>query len=302
MPQKSPNPPSESGLIISPSSGLALLPNGDTPVLSEIISRSLAHIQTRKSLAVTERRAGEEWEFVIAPGAKMVMCWIPPGEFLMGSPEDEEGRAEFKEGRDYDETQHLVMITQGFWLAKTPITQAQWQAVMGSNPSYFKGEDLPVERVSWEDICGNESETEGFLGELNQLKPTGGGFHLPTEAQWEYACRAGTTGPYAGNLDEMGWYRGNSDGKTHPVGQKKANAWGLHDMHGNVWEWCADWYAPYDLNVVTDPTGPANGSKRVFRGGGCLDYATDLRCASRYDYWPDTIYNALGFRLARGEP
>ena len=295
MPPETPKPPKETGLIIPPGSGLALLPNEDPPVLSEIINRSLAHIQTRKSLSVTERRAREEWEFEIAPGVKMVMCWIPPGEFLMGSPEDEEER-------DYDETQHRVKITQGFWLAKTPTTQAQWQAVMGNNPSRFQGEDLPVESVSWDDICGNESGTGGFLGELNQLKPTGGGFHLPTEAQWEYACRAGTTGPYAGNLDEMGWYRYNSGERTHPVGQKKANAWGLHDMHGNVWEWCADWYGDYDLNVVTDPTGPADGSYRVLRGGGWGSPANHARCAARPYGWPNYAGDYFGCRVARGQP
>jgi formylglycine-generating enzyme required for sulfatase activity len=279
-------------LIIPPGSGLALLANGDPPVLSEIISRSLAHIQTSKALAVAERRAGEECELEIAPGVKMAMCWIPPGEFIMGSPADEEGR------RD-DEAQHRVRITQGFWLAKTPTTQAQWQAVMGDIPSRFKGNALPVDQVSWNDICGNESGTGGFLGALNKRLPTGGRFHLPTEAQWEYACRAGTTGPYAGNLDEMGWYRDNSESKTHPVGQKRANAWGLHDMLGNVWEWCADWFGRYEVDAVTDPVGPNSGSYRVGRGGvwGCDAYG--CRVAFRNNLTPPSSYNYFGFRVAR---
>jgi len=222
----------------------------------------------------------------------MVMCWIPPGEFLMGSPEDEEYR------RD-NETQHRVRITQGFWLAKTQTTQAQWQAVMGGNPSQFKGEDLPVECVRWNDICGDESGTGGFMGELNKRVSPGGRFHLPTEAQWEYAARSGTTGPYAGILDEMGWYRDNSDGETHPVGQKKPNAWGLHDMHGNVWEWCADWDGKYDVNAVEDPTGTPSGSYRVLRGGSWIITANYCRVADRSNADPPGAGNFIGFRIAR---
>ncbi len=285
--------PEESGLIIRPGSGLALLP-GDSPVLSEIINRSLAHIQTSKALAVTERRAGEECEIEITPGVKIVMCWIPPGEFLMGSPEEEEGRL-------YYETQHRVRITQGFWLAKTQTTQAQWQAVMGDNPSGFKGEDLPVDDMEWEGIVGNESGAGGFLGELNKLVPKGGRFYLPTEAQWEYACRAGNTGPYSGNLDEMGWYRLNSDGKTHPVGHKKPNAWGLHDMHGNVEEWCSDcWGWNCDVNEVTDPAGPPdNNGNRVYRGGSWNAAADDCRSSYRCASNLGARGYDMGFRVAR---
>ena len=278
--------------MIRPESGLAILPGAGTSAMAEMISRSLAHIQTSRALAVPQRRAGEECEFEIAPGVKMVMCWIPPGEFLMGSPEDEEDR------RD-SETQHRVRITQGFWLAKTQTTQAQWQAVMGNNPSRFKGENLAVEKVSWIDICGDESATGGYLGELNRRLPAGGRFHLPTEAQWEYAGRAGTTGAYAGDLDEMGWYDDNSDGQTHPVGQKKPNAWGLHDMHGNVWEWCSDWYGDYDVNEMNDPSGPASGSYRVIRGGGWYFNAIRCRAAYRYNYVPTFSDADIGFRMAR---
>jgi formylglycine-generating enzyme required for sulfatase activity len=206
-----------------------------------MVNRSLAQIQTNQTSGLSRSggelvaplKAGDEREFEIAPGVKIVMCWIPPGDFLMGSPEDEVGH------RD-NETQHRVKITQGFWLAKTPTTQRQWSAVMGNNPSHFKGGDLPVEQVSWSDICGGESRAGGFLGKLNQFASAGGKFDLPTEAQWEYACRAGTTGPYAGDLDEVAWYHANSRLRTHPVGLKKSNDWGLNDMHGNVCEWCAD--------------------------------------------------------------
>ncbi len=147
---------------------------------------------------------------------------IEPGEFLMGSPVNEEGRAD-------DERQHMVRTTRPFMMAVHPVTQAQWRAVMGNSPSYFKGDDRPVEQVSWDDaveFCGRLSQKEGRR------------YGLPTEAEWEYACRAGTTGPYAGswNLDEMGWFFSNSGGETHPVGQKKANAWGLYDMHGKLYK------------------------------------------------------------------
>jgi formylglycine-generating enzyme required for sulfatase activity len=304
MPSDPPSPTKSNDLIIRPSSGLINLSKSGT-ALSE------------------QRIGGEELEFEIAAGVKLVMCWIPPGEFLMGSPEDEEGRVE-------DETQHRVMITQGFWLAKTPTTQAQWKAVMGSNPSdflraiftanstalwkavmgknpsEFRGDTLPVESVSWNDVCGEESGTGGFLGELNRRVPEGVRFRLPTEAQWEYACRAGTTGPYAGRLDEMGWYNANSGGRTHPVGQKKPNAWGLHDMHGNVWECCADWRLDYDLHSLTDPTGPADGfysRARVIRGGCWLDGPAAARSANREEYLPHVPqWSYFGFRLAADAP
>jgi len=296
MPSEPPKPPEETGLIIRRGSGLAILPNGAPPVLSEIINRSLAHIQTSTSIATPKRIAGEECEFEIASSVKLVMCWIPPGEFLMGSPEDEMGRCD-------SETQHRVKITQGFWLAKTQTTQAQWQAVMGNNPSRFQGEDLPVENVSWNDICGNESGPGGFLGELNGRLPSGGRFHLPTEAQWEYACRAGTTGPDSGDLHEMGWYSDNSDDRTHPAGEKKPNAWGLHDMLGNVWEWCSDWYGDFDPSAVTDPTGPADGSYHVIRGGGWYSDAYFARCSYHDGFSPYYDFDgSLGFRLARGQP
>jgi len=296
MPPEPPKPPEKSELIIRSGSGLALRPAGDSSALSEIISRSLVHIQTSKTLAVSERRPGEECEFEIAPGVKMVMCWIPPGEFLMGSPEEEEGRSD-------DETQHRVRISQGFWLAKTATTQAQWQAVMGANPSYFKSEDRPVEQVSWDDICGNEHGTAGFLGELNTRTPKGGQFYLPTEAEWEYACRAGTTGSCTGDLDEMAWHAENSSCQTHSVGRTKPNAWGLYDMHRNVFEWCSDRYGDYELNALTDPKGCGRGATRVYRGGGWRDgwrgEQQYCRASSRNNYSPCTSSKLIGFRVAR---
>ena len=300
MPPEPPTHPEESGLVIRPSTGLVSLPEGGSPALSEIINRSLVHIQASKALAIPERRAGEEQEFEIAPGVKIVMCWIPPGEFLMGSPEDEVGH------RD-GETQHWVSISQGFWLGKYQATQAQWQAVMRNNPSRWQDSNLPVETVSWDDI----SEPGGFMDKINRFAAAGEGFSLPTEAQWEYACRAGTvTALNSGknltsvigtcpNLDEVAWYGENSGKKTHLVGQKQANAWGLHDMHGNVWEWCVDWHGGYTSEPLVDPRGPDSGWNRVIRGGSsCLD-SYYCRVARRGKNDSGDTYYGFGFRVAR---
>jgi formylglycine-generating enzyme required for sulfatase activity len=233
-------------------------------------------------------KAGEQRDFEIAPGVKITMCWIPPGEFLMGSPAGEEGRQN-------DETQHSVTLTQGFWLAQTETTQAQWQAVMGNNPSRFKGEDLPVESVSWNDIAG----PGGFIEKVNQTAAGKGRFALPTEAQWEYACRAGATGADAGDLGQRAWYASNSGGTTHPVAGKSANAWGLHDMQGNVWEWCSDWYAAYPISKATDPEGSNSGTGRVYRGGSWYNGAIACRVALRFSYYPSSASSTVGFRVAR---
>jgi len=251
-------------------------------------------------------RPGQERDFLLTDEMSIRMCWIPPGEFLMGSREDEFVRSA-------DETQHRVRISSGFWMAKYPVTQAQWRAVMGSRPSacgapgFLSGwfgnpekdtswRDLPVERVSWNDIAG----PGGFIEKVNQTAAaTGGRFHLPTEAQWEYACRAGTTGPYAGDLEQMAWYDRNSGEKTHPVGRKKPNAWGLHDMHGNVWEWCADWYGAYPEGAASDPSGPVSGTNRVGRGGSWDYRAISCRSANRGNGNPGFTSNNIGFRPAR---
>jgi formylglycine-generating enzyme required for sulfatase activity len=186
-----------------------------------------------------------------------------------------------------------VSLSQSFWLAKTEVTQAQWEAVMGSNPSEFKGPNLPVENVSWEDA-------QDFIAKLNekQILPQGWKFALPSEAQWEYACRAGEKGPYSGgNLDEVGWYKDNSDSQTHDVAKKRPNALGLYDMHGNVYEWCSDWYED-TLKGGADPVGPASGVDRVFRGGSWFYDASVCRAARRNRYYPGFRYIDLGFRPA----
>ena len=189
-----------------------------------------------------------------------------------------------------------VRISRGFDLGKYEVTQGQWEAVMGSNPSYLNrcGLDCPVERVSWEDA-------QEFIGRLNAMDGEGT-YRLPTEAEWEYAARAGTTGDRYGNLDAIAWYDDNSGGRKHPVGQKAPNAWGLHDMLGNVWEWVEDWYGDYPGGSVTDPRGPASGSYRVRRGGGWRSGASNCRSAIRISATPGNRNSNLGFRLLRTVP
>ena len=213
---------------------------------------------------------------------------IQPGSFIMGSPEDENYRWD-------DETQHKVTITKPFYMQSTSVTQEQWQSVMESNPSYFKGENLPVEQISWNDV-------QEFIQRLNQRDE--GVYRLPTEAEWEYCCRAGSQsafyfGDNEAELDDYAWYEKNSNGQTHPVGQKKPNAWGLYDMHGNVYEWCQNWYDDYPSKVVCDPQGPPKGVYRVYRGGGWYLEARYARSAFRNGYSPDFRYSALGFRLVK---
>jgi formylglycine-generating enzyme required for sulfatase activity len=228
-----------------------------------------------------------ERKFEIAPGVAMTFCWIPPGKFIMGSPANEKGR------RD-NENQVEVTLTKGFWMAKTEVTQAQWEAVMGNNPSNFKGANLPVEKVSWNDVQEFLTKINAMVGNADEMKMV-----LPTEAQWEYAARAGETGPYSGGtIDEVAWHSGNSSRKTHPVGTKKPNAWGLHDMHGNVWEWCADRFA-LDLQGGVDPRGANSGTYRVVRGGSCFYGAIGCRSAYRNNSGPGRSFNGVGFRPAR---
>jgi len=235
-----------------------------------------------------ERMAGWRGQVAAVPGKPQIvdlgggvtldLVLIRPGTFTMGS--DEGG----------DERAHQVTLTKPFYLGKTEVTQEQWQQVMGGNPSEFKDAKNPVENVSWDDC-------QEFVVKLRKKVP-GQTFRLPTEAEWEYSCRAGTTGDYAGNLDDMAWYDDNSGSKTHPVGQKKPNAWGLYDMHGNVWEWCADWYGDDPHGAVTDPTGPNTGSARVYRGGSWTSGGSRCRSAYRYRSTPDYRSFYVGFRVA----
>ena len=232
--------------------------------------------------------AGEAW-VVESVGVKMVP--IAAGSFTMGSTN----------GSKDEQPLTQVTLTRPYWLGATEVTQGQWEAIMGNNPSNFKGVNLPVDSVSYEDalaFCRKLTERERAAGRL----PAGYEYSLPTEAQWEYACRAGTkgdyAGDYAGNLDAMGWYDGNSGKKTHEVGGKQANAWGVYDMHGNVWEWCLDWYGDYAGGTMTDPRGASSGSYRVLRGGCWGNVAAGCRSAYRFRYSPGARYAHLGFRLA----
>ena len=219
----------------------------------------------------------------------MNMVAIKPGKFVMGSPDGE--------GSDDERPAHPVEITEPFWLGQTEVTQAQWQAVMGNNPSYFKGPDRPVEQVSWNDA------TE-FCKRLSGK--TGMSFRLPTEAEWEYACRGGTTTAYSFGesdavLPEFAWFGGNSQSSTQPVATRKPNAWGLHDMHGNVWEWVNDWYSVtyYQISPSKDPPGPSSGWERVLRGGSWNGYSYGCRSSIRVPFTPDLDDYVSGFRAAR---
>jgi len=222
------------------------------------------------------------------------MVRVPSGKFEMGSPDSETGR------QPNEGPQHNVSISS-FYMGKYEVTQAQWRAVaslpivrigLPASPSKFQGDNLPVEQVSWD-------EATEFCERLSRA--TGKTYRLPTEAEWEYAARAMTTGPYAGNLDTMGWYASNSGDKTHPVGAKQANGYGLYDMHGNVWEWCQDWYREnyYAQSPGADPTGPGTGSERALRGGSWGNFALNCRSAIRLKSAPDYRINILGFRLVR---
>jgi formylglycine-generating enzyme len=236
------------------------------------------------------------------------MLWVNSGTFEMGSPSSEKGR-------DDEETLHNVTLTDGFYLGKHEVTQAEWASLMLNNPSDFKGANRPVENVSWNDVtsfCEKLTELERKAGRL----PAGMAYQLPTEAQWEYACRAGTKTAFSfgdafGELHRHGNYADvNTDFEysdkahndvsenTSPVGSYKANPWGFHDMHGNVYEWCADWYGDYPTGAVSDPVGPAGGSSRVLRGGSWGSPANDARSATRLRNGPANSSDALGFRLS----
>jgi formylglycine-generating enzyme required for sulfatase activity len=227
------------------------------------------------------------------------MVSIPAGTFVMGSPDDEVDRF----GDEGPQTE--VTLTQDFWIGKTEVTQLQWEAIMGNNPSLSKGDQLPVESVSWHDameFCSKLTERERAAGRL----PAGHEYTLPTEAQWEYACRAGTTtrfsygdDPGYNHLGSYAWYFGNSVGLSHNTGGKLPNPWGLKDMHGGLWEWCLDWYSPgYSGGSAGDPRGSSSGSQRILRGGSRTANGRDCRSAQRGKYRPGIRRDIDGFRVA----
>ena len=221
-------------------------------------------------------------------GVSFEMVRVEGGTFRMGATSEQEDEA------DSDEKPVHGVTLSSYYIGKTEVTQALWQAVMGSNPSRFEGSDLPVECVSWNDC-------QEFIQKLNRL--TGRNFRLPTEAEWEFACRGGNNSrgyKYSGsnNLGSVAWYNDNSGGQTHPVGTKAPNELGIFDMSGNVWEWCSDWNANYTSYSQTNPTGPHSGSGRVYRGGSWFYYARYCRSSIRCYFIPTFRYGDLGLRLA----
>jgi formylglycine-generating enzyme len=242
------------------------------------------------------------WADLVVKGVTQRFRLIPAGTFTMGC-DDAETDAVWNEVKDkptltahyrasFEAPQHAVTLTLGFWCADSSCTQALWQAVMGSNPSHFTGDpQRPVETVTWDDC-------KGFCTHVNGLLPSAQA-RLPSEAEWEYACRAGTTGWYNGaSLDALAWYTGNSGNTTHPVKRKSPNAWGLYDMHGNVCQWCADWYRGYPSGAVTDPAGPVHGEDRVVRGSSWSGVPLGCRSAARFGNGPGLRgFSGLGFRF-----
>jgi formylglycine-generating enzyme required for sulfatase activity len=223
----------------------------------------------------------------LGDGVEMTFVLIPAGSFSMGSDE---------EAGDGDESPvHAVRISRPFYFGRCEVTQAQWEKIMGANPGRFISADLPVDSVSWNDA-------QVFVAALS--RKTGHTYALPTEAQWEYACRAGTTTPWSfggppAAAGDFAWWAENADGRTHVVETKKPNPWGLYDMHGNVWEWCADWYAKhtYSKTGAVDPRGPAAGESRVLRGGAWGDQPDGMRSATRNCNGPDGANDGIGLRV-----
>lgn len=239
-----------------------------------------------------------KFEEISIAGVAQRFCWIPPGTFMMGSPEEEVERGS-------NERLHEVVITRGYWLANTVCTQELWEAVMGKNPSFFKGAQRPVERGSWDGVME-------FIGKINKMKD-GLDLRLPTEAEWEYACRAGTKTPfwfgenitpdqvnYDGNYPYAGGESGIYREETIAVKTLPPNGWGVYEMHGNVLEWCADRYGEYPAGPVVDPVGSGQGDYRVLRGGSWNYYGRNTRSAQRVRYDSAYRYYNTGFRLARG--
>ena len=236
------------------------------------------------ALVFWNRTKPDEWQSTLFAPDDFV--WIEAGTYQMGSPP-------LEPGRNPDETLHEVRITEGFWMAKYEVTQGQWDSVVTFNESPMRGVDLPVAGVSWH-------EAQLFVTSLNQQEGTN--FRLPTEAEWEYACRADSASAYSfgsevEDLHEYAWYKDNAEDRLHPVGRKKPNAWGLYDMYGNVWEWCQDFKAPLGSDHAIDPRGPENGTVRVGRGGSYAMEGTVCRSAFRGGLEPYGKGSDLGLRL-----
>lgn len=249
-------------------------------------------VVTDSTLLAAIRSTGLPWR-VRDRLSKIELLLVPPGSFTQGASTGEGTRPDDLEASDDARPAHLVRITRAFYLGRYEVTQRDWSAVQHTSPSLAKGELYPVEQVSWDDICGSA----GFLEHA-------AGLRLPTEAEWEYACRAGTRGPRYGELEEIAWCGANADCKMHPVGGKLANALGFHDMLGNVTEWCGDFYSSTEYSRVagggTDPNGPGSGKERVLRGGGvCYGFEYTCRAFQRNARAPSVRTSSYGFRVAR---
>jgi formylglycine-generating enzyme required for sulfatase activity len=243
-----------------------------------------------KSSATTVRQPVTSLDFSGSRlGTGSVFKYIRPGSFHMGSPSGEGGHA--------DETLHRVTLTQEFWILDHEVTQKEYKAIMmGANPSRFSGDQLPVERVSYQDAVTFCLRLTHFERQNNPAFDQRYGYRLPTEAEWEYAARAGSISPRYGDLDSIAWWYGNSSEKTHEVRSKNPNGFKLYDMLGNVWEWCSDWYGPYDPKDQTNPTGPSSGSSRVCRGGAWNSLDMSIRSAKRTGTVPTDMAPGIGFR------
>jgi len=244
--------------------------------------------KTDAALQDSIKAGAEKVTLDLSAGVQMELTLIRPGSFMMGDAK----------GGDDEKPVHKVTITKPFYVGKYKVTQQQWEAVMGSNPSEVKEPKNPVEHVSWEDC-------EAFLKKFNEKFGSKSiKFSLPTEAQWEYVCRAGSSTQYCfgdneADLGRYAWFINNSKGKIHPVGEKRPNAWGLYDVHGDTWEWCADWYNKeyYKSSPASDPTGPASGAFRVCRGSSWDNLAPDCRCGFRLFDMPSDRFPYLGLRI-----
>jgi formylglycine-generating enzyme required for sulfatase activity len=264
---------SKNGSVASPASG---------PSISAVDAPMVIPASTPAGSVVRTRDPKRDYMESHA-GLNLAMVWLAGGSFQMGSNDSD---------ADSDEKPVHTVSLDGFWIGKYEVTQREYEALMGNNPSLFKGADRPVTVVSWDDAMA-------FCGKLSAA--TGKTYSLPTEAQWEYACRAGTTtkwcfGDDESRAGEYAWYAGDG---TRPVGQKQPNAWGLYDMHGNVWEWCADWYGPYGAGAQRNPMGAATGQSRVLRGGWWSSSASNCRSAFRLSVSPVNRVFSCGFRLSR---
>ena len=264
---------------------------GQTMSISGTLASNTAFSSNGYASSSSVSSGGNEISIPVKNGITIDMVKVEAGTFMMGAT------SEMQNPFDDEKPVHQVILTNNYYMGKYEVTQALWQEVMGSNPSYFKGDDLPVEQVSWDDC-------QEFIGKLNSM--TGRKFRLPTEAEWEYAARGGKKSrgyQFSGssNISDVAWYTDNSGSKTHPVGMKQSNELGLYDMTGNVWEWCQDWYGSYVSSSQTNPTGDVSGPRRVGRGGSWYYNARFCRSSFRYRDDPDRRIYFLGLRLVLSE-